>query len=93
MAARKRRTELNEGWRDKIRASMLINRLMDHVDGKGELSQTQLRAAEILLKKVAPDLKAIEQSVEVEGELRFGWDDPHSVQSENTPGEATSKPE
>ncbi len=93
MAARKRRTELNEGWRDKIKASMLINRLMDHVDGKCELSQTQLRSAEILLKKVAPDLKAIEQTLEVEGELTFGWHDSHTVQSENTTGEATPEPE
>ena len=59
MAARISRLELHEKWREKIRASMLINRLRNHVLGKIEMSPTQLRAAEILLKKVVPDLSAV----------------------------------
>ncbi len=73
MAARKRRTELNEGWRDKIKGSMLINALQDHALGKCEMSQTQIKSAEILLKKVAPDLKSIEGEVEHVGEVTFRW--------------------
>ena len=35
---------------------MLINRLQGHAFGEIEMTQTQLKAAEILLRKVAPDL-------------------------------------
>ena len=59
MAARKRRTTLNDKWRERIQTSMLVNRLNDHVVGKVEMSATQLRAAEILLKKTAPDLQSV----------------------------------
>jgi len=45
---------------------MLMNRLRDHVVGKVELSQTQVRAAEILLRKALPDLAAIEHSGDVQ---------------------------
>jgi hypothetical protein len=63
MAARKRRTELNDKWREKIAASMLVNRLAEHALSAEEvMTQSQVRAAEILLKKVAPDLKAVEHS-------------------------------
>jgi hypothetical protein len=56
MAARKIHTTLREDWKQKIRASMLINRLQSHAFGEVEMTQTQLKAAEILLRKVAPDL-------------------------------------
>ena len=41
---------------------MLVNRLMDHAVGECELTNTQIRAIEILLKKVAPDLAAVQHS-------------------------------
>ena len=44
--------------REKIRASQLINRL--HKCAFGEISLTQLRAIEILLRKTIPDLAATE---------------------------------
>lgn len=63
MAARKRTAikpgGMPEAWREKIQASMLVNRLMDHVNGKIELSPTQVNSANILLKKVAPDLQSV----------------------------------
>jgi hypothetical protein len=46
--------------RSKIQASQLINRLTDHALGKTELSNSQVRAIEILLKKTIPDLSSIE---------------------------------
>ncbi len=49
--------------RAKIQASQLVNRLTDHALGAIELSSSQVRAIEILLKKTIPDL----QSVEVTG--------------------------
>ena len=55
MAARKK-LELTQQWRDKIQISMLIDRLMKHVNDEIDMKPTQIKAAEILLKKVAPDL-------------------------------------
>lgn len=45
--------------RAKIQASAIIGRLQKHIDGSLELSSTQVRAAEILLKKSVPDLSQI----------------------------------
>lgn len=56
MAATKRNAMWIETTRQKVQASQLINRLQDHVLGTVELSATQVRAAEILLKKTLPDL-------------------------------------
>lgn len=41
---------------------MLVNRLTQHALGKLELSQSQIKSIEILLKKVAPDLQSVEHS-------------------------------
>lgn len=56
MATTKRNAMWIEQTRQKVQASQLINRLQDHVLGTVELSSTQVRAAEILLKKTLPDL-------------------------------------
>src|SRR5262245_25065454 len=45
-----------EQVRAKIRAAYLIRRLQDHVKGKINLTPTQVRSAEILLRKIIPDL-------------------------------------
>lgn len=66
MAARTSKTELHEKWREKIRVSMLLNRLRNHVLGRIDMSPTQLRAAEILLKKTMPDLASVEHKGEIE---------------------------
>jgi hypothetical protein len=77
MAARltKRQATLH---RESIRVSMLLNRLQDHVDGKVEMSQTQLRAAEVLLRKAMPDLKATDITTAGEkldlNNVRISWD-------------------
>lgn len=53
----------------KIQTSQLINRLQNHALGKKvggkaiDLSPTQLRAIEILLKKAIPDLSAVDMDV------------------------------
>lgn len=57
MAARKR-VGLSENTRERIKTSMLVNRLEDHILGKVELSQSQVRGIEILLKKTLPDLQS-----------------------------------
>lgn len=63
MAARKRTAirpgGMPEAWRERIQATVLVKRLMGHVNGEIELTPTQVNAANILLKKVAPDLQSI----------------------------------
>jgi hypothetical protein len=60
MAARTRKVKLSDAWREKIRIAQIINRLAQHVDGEVELKSTQIKAAEILLKKVVPDMARTE---------------------------------
>ena len=56
-----------EGMRARIEVARNIDKLQAHIDDKdaNPLSQTQLKAAEILLRKVIPDLKSVEHSGEV----------------------------
>ena len=51
-----------ESTRAKIQTSQIINRLSKHIDGEVKMSSTQVRAAEILLKKALPDLKSSEHT-------------------------------
>jgi hypothetical protein len=69
MAARLRPKHQDE-VRAKIQASQLINRLSNHALGKSEMSQTQIKAAEILLKKSMPDLSATELSTDPDKPLK-----------------------
>jgi hypothetical protein len=48
--------------RAKIQTSQLINRLQDHISDKIELSSTQIKAIEILLKRTLPELSSIEHT-------------------------------
>lgn len=61
MAARKgplTETKLDE-MRRRIRATLLLKRLEEHaLDGK-EMSVSQIRAAETLLRKAMPDLSSV----------------------------------
>lgn len=70
MAARIRKHHQDE-VRLRIQTSQLINRLTDHALGNTELSATQIRAIEILLKKSIPDLSAIEISGDEESPLQL----------------------
>lgn len=69
MAARLRKTHQEE-IRTKIQASQILNRLQDHLDGSIELSATQVKVAEILLKKTLPDLQSIELSGDEDNPIR-----------------------
>lgn len=64
MAARKQLFHPDE-IRQKIQASQLCNRLHKHAFGEIELSQTQIKAIEILLRKSMPDLSSAEVKSEV----------------------------
>jgi len=65
MPARIRKIRHDEDTRTRIKVGNIINRLQKHVDGEIDMSATQLRAAEILLRKTLPDLTSVEHSGEV----------------------------
>jgi hypothetical protein len=69
----------DERTRAKIQTSQLINRLISHVNGEVELSSTQVRAAEVLLKKTLPDLQAVEHSSDPDRPMKmtFEWLKPN----------------
>lgn len=69
MAARKLKPFHSDEIRAKIQASQLINRLTDHAFDKVELSTTQIKAIEILLKKSVPDLSAVDINANVQGAM------------------------
>ena len=58
MAERMRKTH-QQDVRAKIKTSQLINRLENHALGKLELSTTQIKAIEVLIRKTLPDLSTV----------------------------------
>lgn len=72
MAAHTRRKGQGEDVRRKIQTTMILNRLQKHIESeKGIMSMSQIKAAEILLRKNLPDLKASEIDLSVSGEITF----------------------
>jgi hypothetical protein len=59
MAARLRKMHQDD-VRAKIQTSQLINRLESHALGEVELSATQIKAIEVLIRKTLPDLSSVE---------------------------------
>jgi hypothetical protein len=64
MAARYTKHQ-TEACRAKIKTTQLINRLTKHINGKLDLSPTQVRGIEILLNKTLANLQQAEHVVEV----------------------------
>jgi len=62
MAARKNKLTLTDAWKAKIQVSVISGRLYDHLQGKNSMSPTQIKAADILLKKLIPDLSRAEHT-------------------------------
>jgi hypothetical protein len=54
-----------EACRAKIKTTQILNRLQRHLEGKLELSPTQVRCAEIMLNKSLANLTATEISGDV----------------------------
>lgn len=69
MAARKRKVSLTESWKDGIRVSMLMGRLYGHALGDNDMSQSQIKAAQIVLSKLVPDLNRAEHTGEQGGPI------------------------
>lgn len=66
-------TRLTEEHRDKIRKSNILNRLIEHAEGKEgvEMTPTQVTAALGLLKKALPDLTAVTLSGDEDAPLEI----------------------
>lgn len=60
---------MTDEHRVKIQNSNILNALVEHVDGKREMSATQVSAGLGLLRKVLPDLSAIEAKHDVSDTL------------------------
>lgn len=60
MAARKRKVVLTDTWKDGIRVSALMGRLYGHALGENEMSASQIKAAQVVLAKLVPDLNRAE---------------------------------
>lgn len=59
MRGRKPGFVLSDAHRVKIQNSNILNALVEHVEGKREMSATQVSAGVALLRKVMPDLQSM----------------------------------
>lgn len=60
---------MSDDHRVKIQNSNILNSLIEHVNGKREMSATQVTAGVALLKKVLPDLQSIQHSGDPENPI------------------------
>ncbi len=70
---------MSDEHRDKIRNSNILNALIEHTEGKREMSPSQVTAGLGLLKKALPDLQAVEHSSDPDKPMRttFEWLKPN----------------
>jgi hypothetical protein len=71
MAARTRQVKLSEQWRERIRAAGILQRLDKAAMGEIDITATQLKAAEIVLRKTIPDLNKMEHSGPEGGKIQI----------------------
>lgn len=83
MPARKK-TAHDLKTREKIQTSQLVNRLMKQALGEVELSNMQMKAIEILLRKTLPDLSQVQSDVTMSGELGLKAIEVEFVESTNS---------
>lgn len=60
---------MSDAHRDKIRNSNILNALVEHVEGKREMSASQVTAGLGLLRKIMPDLAATQHTGEDGGPI------------------------
>lgn len=60
---------MSDEHRVKIQNSNILNALIEHVSGNRDMSSTQVTAGIALMKKVLPDLSAVEHSGDQESPL------------------------
>ena len=78
MAARTKAVRLSEEWRERIRTAGILERLEKAAMGETEVTPTQLKAAEIVLRKTLPDLARTEVTGNdgAPQELIIRWKEP-----------------
>lgn len=68
---------MSEEHRVKIQNSNILNALLEHVEGERDMSPSQVTAGVALMKKVLPDLQAMQHSGDVENpvqhKLSISW--------------------
>lgn len=67
MAARIRKIRHDDDTRAKIQAAYYINRLHNHIIGKEAMSDSQIKAAKILLDKSLPNLSDVKLDTGAQG--------------------------
>ena len=76
MPARKNRGvgtgAMPEEWKDKIRAAQIANRFHQCFNGEVELTAAQLKAGEILFKRLEPELSRTEHTGKDGGDIKMG---------------------
>ena len=70
MPARTRKVRHDDETRRRIQVSQLLNRLQNHAFGDCDMSPTQIKAAEVVLRKSLPDLAAVQVSGDEENPVR-----------------------
>lgn len=77
MAARKNRGtgdgKMPAEWKDKIRASQIANRFHQCFNGEIELTPAQLKAGEVLFKRLEPELSRTEVKADVTVRQHEEW--------------------
>lgn len=63
--------QMSNEHRAKIQNSNILNALIEHAEGRREMSSTQVTAALGVLKKALPDLAAMQVSGEDGGPLKL----------------------
>src|SRR5262245_11366152 len=95
MAARTTKIRHDEKTRLKIKTTQLKNRLEDHALGKIDLTMSQIKCIEILLRKTLPDLASVEATMEgtvvnyVIGSKPMSEDDWEATYGLESPGGAS----
>lgn len=69
MAARTRKIRHDDETRAKIQAGVIIQKMQKCVEGKVEMSASQVSCAKALLNKVLPDLQSVEMEGNIEHEV------------------------
>ena len=62
--------KLTEDHRSKIKNSQILNALIEHAEGKRDMSATQVSAGLGLLKKALPDLSSDQLSGDEDNQVR-----------------------
>ena len=61
---------MDDSHRTKIQNSKILSRLISHVEGTADMSQTQVTAGVALLRKIMPDLSSIDMTANITGQLQ-----------------------